>query len=298
MNSNFTDIQKQLKVKLSVSVRLSKRKRVVRLITHPWKMLYPKFLKIARRSKEVKVRTFFGEEMSVVLPEDVSTNIWRYGSFEGDVCLFMLNSLQKGMTFIDIGAHYGFFTLLGSYLVGKEGKVLAFEPTPTTYQQLLKNVTNHSKYPNVETYNCAAYSEGTEIEFYDYGLENSAYNSAFGSRKADSSSTGKNTIIVKARRIDDILREKELKSANLIKIDAESSEMHVLKGMIKTLRNYEPNIIIELGDFEIHGVPESKEIITWLQHVNYSPYEVRNGEIVPHVIRAQYEYSNLLFVAK
>lgn len=298
MNSYITDRQKQLKVKLSASVRLSKRKRVVRLITHPWKMLYPKFLKIARRSKEVKVRTFLGEEMSVVLPEDVSTNIWRYGSFEGDVCLFMLNSLQEGMTFIDIGAHYGFFTLLGSYLVGKEGKVLAFEPTPTTYQQLVKNVTNHSKYPNVETYNCAAYSEDSEIEFYDYGLENSAYNSAFGSRKVDSSSIGKNTIIVKARRIDNALREKEITSANLIKIDAESSEMHVLKGMIETLRNYEPNIIIELGDFEIHGVPESKEIITWLQHVNYSPYEVRNGEIVPHVIRAQYEYSNLLFVAK
>lgn len=298
MNSYITDRQKQLKVKLCASMRLSKRTRVVRLITHPWKMLYPKFMKVARRTKEVKVRTFWGGEMSVVLPEDVSTNIWRYSSFEGDVCLFMLDFLQEGMTFIDIGAHYGFFTLLGSYLVGKEGKVLAFEPTPTTYQQLLKNVTNHSKYPNVETYNCAAYSEGSEIEFYDYGLENSAYNSAFGSRKVDSSSTGKNTIIVKARRIDDILREKELKSPNLIKIDAESSEMHVLKGMIKTLRNYEPNIIIELGDFEIHGVPESKEIIKWLRHVNYSPYEVRNGEIVPHVIRTQYEYSNLLFVPK
>lgn len=298
MNSNITDRQKQLKVKLCASMRLSKRRPVVRLMTHPWKMLYPKFMKVARRTKEVKVRTFWGGEMSVVLPEDVSTNIWRYSTFEGDVCLFILNSLQEGMTFIDIGAHYGFFTLLGSYLVGSKGKVLAFEPTPTTYQQLLRNVTSYSKYPNVDTYNCAAYSKDTEIKFYDYGLESSAYNSAFGSRKVDSSSISKKTIIVKAGRVDDVLREEEIRSVNLIKIDAESSEMHVLKGMIDTLRNYQPNIIIELGDFEIHGVPESKEIITWLQHVNYSPYEVRNGEIVPHVIRAQYEYSNLLFVAK
>jgi len=298
MNSYITDRQEQLKVKLCASMQLSKRKRVVRLITHPWKMLYPKFMRIARRSKEVKVQLFWGGEMSVILPEDVSSNIWRYGSFEEDVCLFMLNSLQKGMTFIDIGAHFSFFTLLGSYLVGREGKVLAFEPTPTTYQQLLKNVINHSEYPNVETYNYAAYSEDTEVKFYDYGLENSAYNSIFGLRKIDNSSIRKNEIIVKARRIDDIISDKKINSINLIKIDAESSEIHVLKGMMQTLKTYKPSIILETGDFAINGVPESKEMITWLQQMNYSPYEVRNGEIVPHVMRAQYGYSNLLFVAK
>lgn len=297
MNSHITDRQKQLKVKLCASMRLSKRKRVVRLITHPWKMLYPKFMKVARRTKEVKVRTFWGGEMTVVLPEDVSTNIWRYSSFEEDVCLFMLNSLREGMTFIDIGAHYGFFTLLGSYLVGREGRVLAFEPTPTTCQQLLRNVTNHSEYPNVETYDCAAYSENTQIKFYDYGLENSAYNSIFGLRKKHSLLNRKNEIVVETRKIDDVLNEKEIRNVNLIKIDVESSEIHVLKGMVETLRNYKPNIIIELGDFEIHGVPESKEIITLIREMNYSPYEVRNGEIVQHAIKERYGYGNLLFKA-
>lgn len=102
---------------------------------------------------------------------------------------------------------------------------------------------------------------------------------------------------MKARKIDDVLKGKKFKNLNFIKIDAESSEIHVLKGMIETLKNYKPNIIIEVGDFEVHGVPKSKEIITWLEQMNYSPYEIHNGEIVSHIVRERYEYCNLLFLA-
>ena len=299
MNTNFTDSQKELEVKLFAAMRPSKRKRAVRVITHPWKMLYPKFLKITKRNKEIKVQTFWGGGIKVILPEDVSTNIWRYGSFEEDVCLYMLRFLKEGMTFIDIGAHFGFFTLFGSYLVGKNGKILSFEPIPSTYQQLQKNIVNYSNNSNVEIYNYAAFSEETEVKFYDYGLENSAYNSIFGLRKMNNSLIRKNEIIVKARRIDDVLREKEIKKVNVIKIDTESSEIHVLKGMIETLSNYKPNIILEVGDFAINGVPKSKEIITWLKKVNYLPYEIRNGEIVRHVVMSEhYKFSNLLFVSE
>lgn len=236
--------------------------------------------------------------MNLVLPEIVSVNIWRYGYFEEDVCLFMLNFLQEGMTFIDVGAHYGFFTLLGNYLVEREGRVIAFEPTPRTYQGLQKNILNHCRHPNVETYNCAAYSEEVEINFYDYGLRDSAFNSLFKSRKKDASKENQNVISTKAIKIDNILREKEIGNLDLIKIDAESSEIHVLRGMIETLRNYRPKIIIELGDFKVPGAPKSEEIIIWLQQIGYSPYEVHDGEIRRHTKRDRYGSCNLLFIAE
>lgn len=295
--TNANSIAKQLIEKLSSASSLSKKNRVARITNHPWKMLYPKLIKIAKINNEVKVRTFWGGEMSVILPEEVSTSIWRYGYFEEDVVLYMLSFLKEGMTFIDIGAHFGFFTLLGSYLGGKNGKVLSFEPTPSTYQQLQKNITYYSNNPNVEIYNDAIFSEETELKFFDYGLANSAYNSVFGLRKTNSSSIIKNEIVVKARKIDNVLRGKKFKNLNLIKIDAESSEIHVLKGMLETLKNYKPNIIVEVGDFEVSGVPRSKEIITWLEKMNYSPYEICNGEIVPHIVREKYGYGNLLFLA-
>lgn len=297
MSNNFTDRQKELINRISAASRWAKRRRFVRLLTHPRKMLYAQMLKITKRSKEVGVQTFWGGEMAVVLPEDVSTIIWRDGYFEADVCIYLLALLQEGMTFVDIGSHFGFFTLLGSHLVGKTGKVLAFEPSPSTFQQLQKNTARYLSHSNVQIYNCAAYSEDKEIRFFEYGLEKSAYNSIFGMREKDKHSIIKNDITVRARKLDNILREEEVKSVDLIKIDAESSEVNVLSGMTKTLRSLKPNLVVEVGDFGIKGVPNSKEIVKLLQEMKYSAYEICDGEIVPHFMRERYEYGNLLFLA-
>jgi hypothetical protein len=52
------------------------------------------------------------------------------GSYEFDKQVFMAERLRPGGVFLDIGAHVGFYTLLGSRLVGDEGKVISFEPCP------------------------------------------------------------------------------------------------------------------------------------------------------------------------
>src|SRR5438093_12090398 len=216
MNNNFTNNQNELMRRLSIATHSSKRMRALRLMTHPWRMLYPKLMKIMRRTENVNARTFWGGEMSVILPEQVSTNIWRYGCFEENVCLYLLSVLKDGMTFIDVGAHFGFFSLLASYLVGQRGKVLAFEPIPNTFHQLQNNISNYSRYPNVEIFNCAAYSEDTEIKFYDYGLEDSAYNSAFGLREKGNPSIPPKEIVVKARKLDTVLKVHGIEEMDLV----------------------------------------------------------------------------------
>src|SRR5438132_1468819 len=46
----------------------------------------------------------------------------------------------EGETFIDVGAHVGFFALLAAKRSGGSLRVLAFEPQPVRYQLLLENV--------------------------------------------------------------------------------------------------------------------------------------------------------------
>lgn len=48
--------------------------------------------------------------------------------------------LRPGDTFIDIGAHIGYYTLLASGIVGRLGMVIAFEPEPSNFYLLQKNV--------------------------------------------------------------------------------------------------------------------------------------------------------------
>lgn len=53
--------------------------------------------------------------------------------------------IKKGDTVLDLGAHIGYYTLLAAKLVGEKGKVFAFEPEPTNFALLKKNIkiNNH-----------------------------------------------------------------------------------------------------------------------------------------------------------
>ena len=65
--------------------------------------------------------------------------LYEYGVHEPAETDFLAKALQPGMTFIDIGAHVGYYTLPGAAVVGKEGKVIAFEPEPYNLEILTKN---------------------------------------------------------------------------------------------------------------------------------------------------------------
>src|SRR5205823_1875398 len=99
-------------------------------------------------------RTFWGREMSVVLPDQVSVSLYRYGFVEEGLIRLVLEYVKPGMTFFDIGAHFGFFSLLASSLVGDAGQVHSFEPTPNTFAVLEENVAACG---NVRVNNMAVY---------------------------------------------------------------------------------------------------------------------------------------------
>jgi hypothetical protein len=90
----------------------------------PLRQAVPRLAVLSGTSIETVATTFWGESMRVLLPEQVSTRIWRYGFFEEDVCRFLLRFLRAGDTFVDVGAHFGFFTRLGAALTGAAGRVL------------------------------------------------------------------------------------------------------------------------------------------------------------------------------
>jgi len=295
MKVSLTNEQKGLLAELSRAVGRADKKLLYRLVSDPRVVLRAWHLKALKRTKELRVRTFWGGRMDIVFPERVSQVILRRGYFEADVCQYMIRFLGRGMTFLDIGAHLGFFTLLASYLVRGEGRVVAFEPSHETYQRLNKNITNNCECVNARAFNCAAYSEDTEMRFYEYGLRDSAFNSMFGLRDRSGSSVPINEVTVKAKRVDDVLATEQISRVDMIKIDAESSEMHVLKGLRETLASDKPAIILEVGDFGVAGVPQSKEIVAYLLDAGYATYEVCEGEIVAHRISETYGYGNLLF---
>ena len=120
----------------------------------------------------------------------------------------------------------------------------------------------------------------TEIELNDYGLSSSAFNSIHESRdKKNYAKASKIKIKAKTLRLDDYVRENKL-VPKLIKIDAESAEYQVLKGMDNIFSKMSPLICIEFGDLGINDVISSKKIIEFLIHnYSYKPYEIKDGKL-------------------
>jgi len=63
------------------------------------------------------------------------------GTYESEKQTAIVKIARPGMTFYDIGAHAGFYTLLFSRLAGTDGGVYAFEPCPESVRFLLSGTS-------------------------------------------------------------------------------------------------------------------------------------------------------------
>lgn len=93
-------------------------------------------IRLTKTTTKVTAVTFWGDKMLVLLPESVSLSIFLLGFFEEGLTSMVLENVDEGDVFIDVGAHFGYYTLISSLLVGTTGQVHSFEPTPSTYEIL------------------------------------------------------------------------------------------------------------------------------------------------------------------
>jgi len=171
--------------------------------------------------------------------------------YNGFHCVVPLDSIQipeevrrvyakpkRGDVVIDVGAHYGFYTLYASRLVGDGGMILSFEPHPENYSRLLKNL-RMSNVKNVKTFRTALGEFEGYAKLY-VGSHSGGHSISF---------IGKKYIQVELTRLDTIIERLGLKRVDLIKIDAEGAELNVLKGAINVIERFKPSLTIAAYHF-------------------------------------------------
>ena len=288
------DIKKDLINRVNESVSLKPLARILRGVKN-----FSKKQEVMKLLKETNVKfteakMFTGDTINVVVPDNVSTALYLNGCFEADDSKALIESLNKGDTFIDIGAHIGYYSMLAYRLVGELGKVICFEPTPSTYSLLVKNLQGKK---NVRAENLAVYSIQTNMEFNDYGLKYMVFNSFKKARLNDVDLVA-NHINVQTTTLDDYCRVNEVKPS-FIKIDAESVELHVLQGATETINKFKPKFMIEVGDFEHIDAGSSYKIISFLTALGYNVFEYNGNSFVQHeIIKTAYPTLNLYFFSK
>ncbi|WP_415280892.1 FkbM family methyltransferase [Candidatus Nitrososphaera sp. FF02] len=170
---------------------------------------------------------------------------------------------RQGATVVDIGAHMGRYTIIGSKRVGPNGKVVAIEAHAGNFRLLDSNI-ELNRLSNVVAINSAVYSRKTSLKLYlpdedqGYTMHHSVMAGYLSTKYRD---VEQKYASVKADTLDNLLSSAGIESVNWIKIDVEGAELEVLKGACDTLRrNNDITLLIE-----VHGQETYEPVLALLK---------------------------------
>ncbi|MEM9784869.1 MAG: FkbM family methyltransferase [Pseudomonadota bacterium] len=190
------------------------------------------------------------------------------GTYEMYVTAKIEEVLKPGDTFIDIGANIGYFSLLASQIVGREGQVVAIEPNAFNVKLLEHSVVQNG-FENVSVAQVAV-SEKIETLFLHATVGNGATSKI---EQGDAPSFNAKTI--PALPLDAILSSHH-RPVDLIKVDVEGFEYIALKGARTILDEDSPGIVLEFTPTGMIGTTGA-EFLKWLLDQGYGFINLSNS---------------------
>lgn len=174
---------------------------------------------------------WIGADDDVVRSQIANSGAWDRA--EGE---FLLSQLEPGGTFIDVGAHIGYFSLLIANTVPGV-KVLSFEPHPVNGHALELNAW--SSPGNIKVHRIALSDQTGTV-----ALNSAATN--LGDTRALEPSAGQAANMISAcASFDDLYPNM---TVDVVKIDVQGNEFSVITGMVNTLlRSPSPVVTAEFA---------------------------------------------------
>lgn len=174
---------------------------------------------------------------------------------------------------LDAGANCGHLSIFFSKLVGKNGKVYAFEPDGINIERIHKNIKLNQDLPdNIKIEELLLWNENKVVDFYEAGTVGS---SAVWIPDSDK------CVPKEAVRIDDWVAKNNIQKLDFIKMDIEGAEIEALEGCVQTIENLKPNFAIASYHI-VEGQPTYIKVEEFFKKRNY-PYTTvtfRKNEII------------------
>jgi FkbM family methyltransferase len=161
-----------------------------------------------------------------------------YGEYsEGEVEIFRF-LINPGETVLDIGANIGALTIPLSRIVGRHGKVVAFEAQHLMYYVLCGNVAIN----NLMNVDCWLMAVGEKRGSIDVPVVDTSSEGNFGSLSLKQTYEG----VIHTKSVPMVTVDSAtLTSCNFIKIDVEGMEADVIKGATETIKKHKPVLCVE-----------------------------------------------------
>ncbi len=173
------------------------------------------------------------------------------GTYEPAQTAAFMEHVDEGGTFLDIGAHAGYYTLLGARQVGPRGHVWSFEPSPRNARYLKAHVRINRL---------------ANVRVEERAVSNRVGTARFGGGTGTGTGrlTGDGELEVRTVTVDELCRRHELRPTAM-KVDVEGAEIAVLEGAEDTLRGARPVVFLSSHGPDLHA-----EAIRRLRALDYA----------------------------
>ena len=211
--------------------------------------------------------TFGGIRYRLDYGDTVDRNLIKRGHWEPEQIVFLFNEARRrgARVFFDIGANFGYYSLLAARL-GIFDEIHAFEPHPETYKRLLWHINANKLDGAITPHNVAASDAARDMQMNIAKDGNSGGRRVFTNPAlpaGDNAPSG--TVTVKTLPMDSMF---SFHGRNICaKIDVEGHEMAVFNGAHKLLANNSALLQVECFPEQAGGI--STLILRGLSVIHY-----------------------------
>jgi FkbM family methyltransferase len=236
--------------------------------------------KISNKFDDFLNFTLDGKNIVLKLHEEneLSKNRLKYGNNLIDEKLLpYINLLKEGDVYVDVGANIGLTSIFAAKIVGKSGKVYAFEPDLKNYNLLLENIKLNNL-TNVTAINKAVLDKNEQLTIMN-SINDFEKHLVDTKEKVEVSTLHYNGGDVDCITLDSLLQD--IGEVDLIKINASGSEVKVLNGGKNFFENKVPKIILNYDPSSLAICGSSFfEVFTFIDKNNYIPFKKINNNFV------------------
>lgn len=230
---------------------------------------------LQERPRRAVARTRWGGDRIGVDTEDlIQRFLYMWGAWEPHMSAWLRRTLQPGDMFVDVGANVGYFSLLAANVVGPAGGVVAVEASPAVHRRLVRHVAYNGR-ENVRTVNAAVSGRREALEFVLASRRNVGAGSV-----TPYQGQAEQRFTVEAEPLPQLLEEREIRKARVIKVDVEGAEGGVVRGMASMLERLRPDaeIAVEVAPSRMESVGESvDELLRTMADHGFHTYRIVNS---------------------
>jgi FkbM family methyltransferase len=210
------------------------------------------------------------------LHDTISREVCFTGRYEPQETQLALRLLAPGMVVADIGANWGYFTLVCADRVGRSGRVIALEPHPQLASMLAENVAGNAL-SQVEVHRVAAGATSESkafVGFDERGGNWGVSRAAHGSEVPDFES--------RSVALDALLDERQADRIDLVKIDIEGAEAAAILGMAAGLERHRYRyVLLECHPAELEHLGLSVEqCLAPLRRAGYHGWHIDHSPVM------------------